>query len=491
MYDVLIVGAGITGAAAAYEFSKYKLSLAVLEKENDAAMGATRANSAIIHAGYDPAPGTLMASLNVEGAELAKELCVKLDVPHSICGSLVLAFDDEGLAHIRTLYDRGIKNGAKALELLNREQALALEANINPAVKGALLAGEAMIINPWEYALALVETAVRNGADLFFNAEVLSIKRTGDHFTVESKAGMFESRRIINAAGIYADTVHNMAAPPYFSIIPKRGEYYLLDRAGSLTPEAFSRCPVWRIIFQCPTKEGKGTLVAPTVHGNTIAGPNNAPADRDDFSCTAEGLADVAARALKSIPSLDTSGFNLKNNIRNFAGLRAAARRTDTGEDINDFIIEEAAPGFFDAAGIKSPGLSAAPAIARLLFKLMSEKGLGADKKENFIDSRKRIKFALLSAEEKNALIKQDPSYGRIICRCETVSEGEILASLREPVPPHTVDGVKRRCGPGLGRCQGGFCGPKVVKILSDFYKIDPRTIEQDRNGSYILIDDV
>jgi glycerol-3-phosphate dehydrogenase len=477
MYDVLIIGAGVVGAAAAYELSKYtlpggkKLAVGLLEKENDVAMGTTKANSAIIHAGYDPPPGALMARLNVEGAALAKGLCEKLDVPHAACGSLVLAFDGEGLAKIRALYEQGLANGAAALELLDAAQTLALEPKLNPAVRGALYAKEAMIINPWEYALALAETAIRNGAELFLNGEVTSIIRNEAEgaWTVKTGQAEFKTRRIINAAGVYADLVHDMALPHAYTITPRRGEYYLLDRGEG--------CPVWRIIFQCPTKLGKGTLIAPTVHGNVIVGPNNAPPlDRDDKACTASGLADVAQAATLSVPSL-----TVRSSIRNFAGLRA------TVNEVDDFIVGEAGPGFFEAAGIKSPGLSAAPAIARMLVSLMREKGLALEQKSDFIDNRKRVKFVEISADEKNALIKKDSRWGKVICRCETVSEGEIIESFRTPIPPRTIDGVKRRCGAGLGRCQSGFCGPRVLDILAEYYKIPPEQVELDGAGSFVL----
>lgn len=468
MYDCIIIGCGITGAAAAYELSKYKLSVAVLEKNNDVAMGSTRANSAIIHAGYDPEPGTLMARLNVEGARLAKELAEKLDVPYRETGSLVLAFDDEDLATIRHLYENGVANGVPGIELLSREQTLELEPHLSPEVKGALHAPTAGVISPWEYALALAETAVRNGAEMHLECEVTGMERLPDGWRIFTSDGTYETRAVINAAGVASDRVHNMAAPADFTIRPSRGEYYLLDKSEGGR--------VSRVIFQCPSAVGKGVLVSPTVHGNLIVGPNAVEIeDGSNTACTAEGLAFVMKTARRSVPDV-----NFRDSIRNFAGVRAVS-------DQADFIIREAAPGFIDLAGIKSPGLSAAPAIAKEAAGLLEKSGAVLEKKENFIDERRRVHFSALSPEEKNRLIAENPLYGRVICRCETVTEGEIVDALHGPIPPRSVDGVKRRVGSGMGRCQGGFCGPRVVEILAREGHVSPTQILKDGAGSYLL----
>jgi glycerol-3-phosphate dehydrogenase len=484
VFDVLIIGCGVVGAAAAYELSKYQacgkaLSVAVLDKENDVSQGTSKANSAIIHAGYDPPHGSLMAALNVEGSRLARELCVKLDIPHRQCGSLVLAFSSEE-QHLRRLFEQGERNGVPDMEILSRDAALALEPNLSGDVRAALLAPTAMIISPWEFTLALMETALRNGAGLFLNREVISLKRlpagqgnAGDAETfwrVTTDKDSFDARYVINAAGVYSGKIHNMVSPQSCEIYPYRGEYYLLDKSeGKL---------VNHIIFQCPTPAGKGVLVAPTVHGNLIAGPNSGSCDgEDDTAVTAAGLEEVVERAKKSVPSI-----NFRANIRNFAGLRAVADR-------DDFIIAgaEGAPGFFDAAGIKSPGLSAAPAIAKRLVELLVTGGLALEPKEHPVDTRRRIRFADLSPGDRIELALKNPAYGRVLCRCETVTEGEILDSLAAPIPPRTLDGVKRRCNPGMGRCQGGFCGPRVLELLADHYNLEPEEILQDRSGSYIL----
>lgn len=469
MLDVAIIGCGVVGAAAAYELSKYQLDIVVLEKGNDVGQGTTKANSAIIHAGYDPRPGTLMARLNVEGAALAREICQKLDILYRPCGSLVLALTPAELPVLQMLYRRGLQNGVPGLRLLERAELLALEPQANPAACGALLAESAAIVCPWEFCLAMIETAIRNGVQLELNSEVQDIARIENGYRIQTNGRAYEAHYVLNAAGVWADTIHNMVAAPSYRIFANRGQYYLLDTCEG---ERISH-----VLFQCPDANGKGVLLAPTVYGNLIVGPNAEPAARDDTATTAAGLDDVAKRAQLSVPTVD-----LSQSIRNFAGLRAVSDR-------DDFIIEEAAdaPGFFDLAGIKSPGLSAAPAIAKMAASLLAKAGATILPRPNHIDSRRHLRPLMLTLEERQALIEKDPSYGHIICRCEGISEGEILAALAGPVPPTTLDGVKRRCGAGTGRCQGGFCGRLVLHILAREWGCQPTDIYQERVGSYIL----
>lgn len=471
MYDVVVIGCGITGAAIAYQLSRYQLKVAVLEGENDVAQGATKANSAILHAGYDPLPGSLMARLNVRGVALAREICEKLDVPRWENGSLVLAFSQEELPTLQTLYDRGIANGVE-VELLSARQVREMEPNLSEQVVGALHAPTAAVCLPWEYCLAMAETAVRNGVELFLENQVTAIEKAEEGWHVITDKGEYDARFVVNAAGVFAHEVQAMAAPCDWEMKPARGEYYLLDKSEGGR--------VNKVIFQCPSAVGKGVLVSPTVHGNLIVGPDSSPVVGQDVTNTAAGLAFVRNTAVRSVPSVD-----FRQSIRNFAGVRAHA---STG----DFIIGEVAeaPGFFNAAGICSPGLSAAPAIGEYLVELMGEAGLELQEKADFIDSRKRIKFNHLSPEEKAALVEENPAYGRVICRCETVTEGEIVAAIHSPIPPRSVDGVKRRVGAGLGRCQGGFCGPRVVELLCRELGLSPSEILQDRAGSYMLVEE-
>lgn len=468
MYDVLVIGCGVTGAAAAFELSKYRLRVGILERENDVAMGTTKANSAILHAGYDPEPDSLMAKLNVRGVELARELCRKLDVPYNPCGSLVLALSKEELPVIRELYRRGSENGVPGLELLTGDEARALEPNLSGNVEGALHAPSAAICSPWEYCLALAETAVRNGAELHLNTAVTGLDPLSpEGWTVHTGNGDFQARFVVNAAGVEAESVHAMAAPPAFKTLPARGQYYLLDKSEG------SR--VGRVIFQCPGKAGKGVLVAPTVHGNLIVGPDSEQVEGSDTSTTGDGLRFVRETAGRSVPSI-----NFRESIRNFAGVRAT---TDRG----DFVIQWGAPHFLDLAGICSPGLSAAPAIGEYTAELLAGDGLALEKKDTFVCERHRTRFKELPPEERSALVEREPAYGRVICRCETVTEGEIIEALHGPIPPVSVDGVKRRVNAGMGRCQGGFCGPRVVDLLARELHKSPGEIVQDQAGSWLL----
>lgn len=467
MYDVAIIGSGITGSACAYFLSKYRLKIAVIEKNNDVCCGTTKANSAIIHAGYDPHPETLMAKLNVKGSEMAKEICAKLDVPYNQIGSLVVAFSEEEAKTVEELFERGNANGVPDLKILNREELKEAEPMISDEALCALYAPSAAIVNPWEYGLAMAETAVRNGAEVFLESEVTSIKKENGVFKITAGEKEIEAKYVINAAGVNCDDVHNMIAPPKFKVIPSAGEYYLLDKSEGKRAR--------HVIFQCPNKDGKGVLVSPTVHGNLIVGPNADARDKDDTSTKTRCLDFVREKAVKSVPSI-----NFRENIRNFTGVRAAT-------EIDDFIIEFACEGFLDLAGIKSPGLSAAPAIAELAVKMLGESGLALEEKESFTDERTHLRFKHLSDEEKNNAVKKNSAYGRVICRCETITEGEIIDALNSPIPPVSLDGIKRRAGTGMGRCQGGFCGPKVLEIMAK-YKNEPfEAVLQDNTGSIIL----
>lgn len=467
MYDVAIIGSGITGSACAYFLSKYRLKIAVIEKNNDVCCGTTKANSAIIHAGYDPHPETLMAKLNVKGSAMAKDICARLDVPYEQIGSLVVAFSEEEAKTVEKLFERGNANGVPDLKILNKEELKEAEPMISDEALCALYAPSAAIVNPWEYGLAMAETAVRNGAEILLESEVTSIKKENGVFKITAGEKEIEAKYVINAAGVNCDDVHNMIAPPKFKVIPSAGEYYLLDKSEGKRAR--------HVIFQCPNKDGKGVLVSPTVHGNLIVGPNADARDKDDTSTKTRCLDFVREKAVKSVPSI-----NFRENIRNFTGVRAAT-------EIDDFIIEFACEGFLDLAGIKSPGLSAAPAIAELAVKMLGESGLALEEKESFTDERTHLRFKHLSDEEKNNAVKKNSAYGRVICRCETITEGEIIDALNSPIPPVSLDGIKRRAGTGMGRCQGGFCGPKVLEIMAK-YKNEPfEAVLQDNTGSIIL----
>lgn len=466
MYDVAIIGCGITGTSIAYRLSKFNLKTVVIDKENDVAMGATRANSAIVHAGYDPEEDSLMAKLNVKSVGMTYEICKKLSVPCKQVGSLVLAFSDEEAEHIQRLYERGVNNGVPGIRVLSFEEAKKIEPMISDEVKCALYAPSAGVINPWEYALALAETAVANGTEMLFSSEVTNIAKTENGYVITAGGKEIEAKTVINAAGCGADKIHDMVLPHEFDITPNKGAYFLLDKSEGKRASC--------VVFQCPNKDGKGVLVAPTVHGNLIVGPNAVACDAEDTSATAEDLAFVRQKAVKSIPSVD-----FRANIRNFAGVRPNSTKSD-------FIIESN-DGFIDVAGIKSPGLASAAAIAEYVEDMMRSGGIKLEPKAAYTDERKQVRFKELSHEERAELVKQNPAYGRVICRCETVTEGEILDAIHRPIVPHTVDGIKRRCGAGLGRCQGGFCGPRVVEILARELGVGREKIEKDKTGSYIV----
>lgn len=468
MVDVVIVGGGVCGCSLLYELSRYKLSAVLVEKENDVSVGTTKANSAIVHAGYDPHPGTKMARYNVEGNALVKELCEKLDVPYQQIGSLVLAFDADQDALVRELFDRGTQNGVPGMKVLSAEEVREMEPNVSSEVTSALYAPSAGIVSPWELAIALAETAVKNGAQVELNSEVTSIQPIDGGFRVTAGGKEIDTRFVVNAAGIWSDKINDMAAPHTFTVSANKGEYFLLDKSqGTL---------VNHVIFQCPSKVGKGVLVSPTVHGNLIVGPNAEDAEKDDLGTTGDGLAFVRKMALRSVPDI-----NFRDSIRNFAGLRA-------NTEIDDFLVGETdQKGFFNIAGIKSPGLTSAPAIARDMVRMLGEAGLALDPKETFVDERHVVRFKHLSHEERAAAIAKNPLYGQIVCRCETITEGEIVDALHRPLPPCSIDGVKRRCGSGMGRCQGGFCGPRVQQIIARELGIPQEAVMMDRAGTAVI----
>ena len=473
MYDVLIIGAGVIGGSIFRELTKYNLKVSVLEKENDVSMGTTKANSAIIHAGFDPNPESVVAKYNVRGNEMYEGICKELDVPFKRNGAMVVAFAEENMATLETLYKKGVKMGVKGLRLLNKEETLKKEPNLNDTVVGALYAPTSGIVCPFQYTIALFENAVSNGGELYLESEVVAIEKNDGIFFVKTKDGKeFKARYVVNAAGVYADEVHNMIAKEKFSIRPRTGEYIVFDKSqGRLFNST---------IFPCPSKMGKGILVSPTVHGNLFIGPNAVDIDdKENKSTTQLGLDEI-----KKAANITTSKINYMESIRNFAGLRAIS---STG----DFIIEENddVKGFIDVAGIKSPGLTCAPAIAEDVVRILKEAGLDLERKTNFISRRKQVRFMDLSLDERNELIKENPQYGNIVCRCESITDGEIVDAINRSFGQISIDGVKRRCRPGMGRCQGGFCSPKVLDIIAREKNISKEDVNLDKKDSFVLLE--
>ena len=470
MYDAAIIGAGVTGTAIARELSKYDLKIVILEKENDVCLGASKANSGIVHAGYDPAKNTLMAKLNAQANKMYDILCEELSVPFRRNGALVVAFDDGQLAHIEELKQRGIDNGIPGLRILSRDELLKREKSINPEARGALFAETAGIVDPMLLTISLMENAVMNGVEYILGFNVASIKKENGGYTLLSADNSVSARYVINAAGVFSGAIHDMAAPGAFKINPRRGQYFLLDKAEEgITGST---------LFPCPSKMGKGILVVPTVHGNIMLGPaSDDISDREDAGTTEEILDNARTNARLLIPKIST-----RNNIRNFAGIRAVA-------DTDDFIIQEAegAPNFIDVAGIKSPGLTASPAIALYVVSILKEKGLALNAKKTFNPIVKRKLLVEMTEDEQAALIKSNPLYGRIICRCENITEGDILDAIKRRPGAVTLDGVKRRCRAGMGRCQGGFCGPRVQEILARELNKPLEEIVLEKKSSYIL----
>lgn len=472
MFDVAIIGAGITGCAIARELSRYRGSFVVVEKGVDVAMGASRANSAIVHAGYDCKPGTNMARVNVEGNRRMTDLCRELDVPLDRTGSLVLAFSDEEMGVVRELYEQGIANGVPEMKILNREETLQIEPGLNPEVVGSLYAGTGGITCPYQLTIACAENAAHNGVEFVFDHELTNVTKSEDGFTL-SFAGQADicARYIVNAAGLFSDRVSALFGDDSFTVHPRKGEYILYDRQASDF--------VKHVIFQTPSKLGKGVLVSPTVDGTAFIGPTAVDQEsRTDTSVTQKSMDDLVRLAQRSIPQIP-----VRSAITQFAGLRA---QPSTGDFILGISPKE--PRLIQAAGICSPGLSSAPAIAVETVESLAEAGFALEKKEDFDPVRKHIpSLRTMNAEEKKAAIAGNPLYGKVICRCETVSEAEIVEAIRRKPGARTVDGVKLRTRAGMGRCQGGFCMPRVIDILARELGVPMETITKFGGGSYLI----
>ena len=462
MKDVIIIGAGVSGCAVARELSRYELDICVLEKESDVCEGTSKANSGIVHGGFDAKPGTLKAKLNVLGNQMMDEMAEKLDFPFRRNGAMVVCQSKEEMAVLEELMERGKKNGVEGMEMLSRSQALLLEPNLADTVYAAIHIPSSGIVCPFEMNLAYAENAVQNGVQFHLETEVKQIEKMENGFRVLTDKGMFETLFLINAAGVYADIFHNMVSREKIHITPRRGEYCLLDKnAGNL---------VERTIFQIPTPKGKGVLVTPTVHGNLLIGPTAADiTDKEGTETTSDGLEEVMKKCTKSVKNIPK-----RQIITSFAGLRAH-------EDDGDFIIQEVkdAKGFIDVAGIESPGLSSVPAIGVYVRDIMTGLTELREKKE-FCEHRKRItRISELSREEQNGLIQENPAYGQIVCRCEGVTMGEILDAIHRPLGATTLDGIKRRTRAGMGRCQAGFCTPKNMELLAEELHLELKDIRK------------
>lgn len=470
MYDVAIIGAGVIGCAIARELSRYQVRACVIEREEDVCCGTSKANSAIIHAGYDATPGTLKARLNAEGNRMMDRLSRELDFPFLRNGSLVVCTRDQDPAGLTALLEKGHANGVPDLRILDRAELMTMEPNLSDDVTSALLAPTGAIVCPFHLTIALAENAYNNGMEFKLNTCVTGISKSEEGYKITTDEGTVAARTVINAAGVYADTLNNMVSDHKLSITARKGEYQLLDKSAGTH--------VSHTIFQLPGKMGKGVLVTPTVHGNLLVGPTATDTEnKEGINTTREGLAYLSATASNSVKDLP-----MRQVITSFAGLRAH-------EAGGDFVIGEApdAPGFFNAAGIESPGLSSAPAIGVMVADMVRDH-LHLSEKEDFIAARQGFLHPdQLSMEERNELIRRNPAYGNIICRCEMISEGEIIDAIRRPLGARSLDGVKRRTRAGMGRCQSGFCSPRTMEILEREVPMSIYDITKSGKGSQIV----
>lgn len=472
MYDVVIIGAGSTGAFIARELSKYKINVLVIEKNNDVGFETSMANSAIIHSGYDPKPGTLKAKLNVRGNSLYDEICKDLDVEFKRIGSLTLAFNDEQISILQQLKERAKANDVKVKIIDDKEEIIKLEPNINRNVKAVLFAESAGIIDPFNLVVHAFENACDNGVKLVLNEEVKSIIIKDNIYHISTNKQLYTTKIVINAAGLYADNIANMIEQIDFNIVPRKGQYYILDH--------FKDGYINHVLFPLPSEKGKGVLVSPTTSGNYIIGPSSELVSlKDDISTDSLTLKHIKENALLLVDNIP-----MNESIRVFAGLRATP-------STHDFFINHSKKykTFINVAGIESPGLASAPAIGEYVVNELVKPILPLEKKLNFNPKvRKYIKTSKLTSKELEELIKKDSSYGKIICSCEKVSLGELLDCLNRSVPPRSIKSVKKRIRMGFGKCQGGFCQPQVLLTLKKFYHLDMLDIVYDNENSEILL---
>lgn len=471
MLDVIIIGAGVSGSACARELSRYKGDICVLEKEVDVCCGTSKANSAIVHAGYDAEEGSLMAKLNVRGNKIMPELSKELSFDFDMCGSFVVCLDKDEIVGLEKLYKRGIANGVEGLEIItDKERLKEMEPNLTDEVEGVLYAPTAGIVCPFNLNIAMAENAADNGVKFHFNTEVTDIKKDGDTWVVYTNNGEYRARCVVNAAGVYSDKIHNMVSENKIHITARRGDYCLLDKSVGNH--------VKHTIFALPGKYGKGVLVSPTVHGNLIVGPTAIDVeDKESNATTKDGITELIEKAGMNVKNLP-----MRQVITSFAGLRAH-------EDHHEFIIKELdeAKGFVDCAGIESPGLTSSPAIGEMVAGIVSDI-LKLEKNESFNGTRQGILNPdKLTKEEYGQLLKDEPMYGNIICRCERVSEGEIVSAINRTLGATTLDGIKRRTRAGMGRCQAGFCTPRTMDILNRELNIPMQEITKTGGKSYLI----
>lgn len=467
MRDVVIIGAGVTGTSVAYNLSKFKGDFLVVEKHADVCEETSKANSAICHGGYDAEPGSMKAKMNVEGNHMMREIADELSFPYKQIGTLVLCHREEDFPKLQKLYDQGIENGVSGMEIIYNEEILKMEPHVEKDVYAALYSKEAGIVDPFLMNVAYAEGSNLNGVEYKLNTEIVEIKEADDHYILKTKDGEeIETKAVVNAAGLYSDAIHDMVMDDNkFEIRARRGEYLLLDKATAGY--------VNHVLFNLPTEKGKGILVSPTIDENTLIGPtSDFVDDKADLVTTRKAIEEVIDKVNDTVDNVP-----VRQVITSFSGNRAH-------ETSGDFILQETKKGFFDCVGIESPGLTSAPAIGKYMAGLVKD-SLELAENPDFKAGRNPIpKTSEMTAEEHNELIKKNPKYGKIICRCEKVTEGEIIDAIHAPVGATTVDGIKRRCRATAGRCQGGFCLPSIIEILSRELGVDQEEITKKGNKS-------
>ena len=472
IYDVIVAGGGVIGGMVARELTKYNLSICILEKENDVACGASKANSGIVHGGYDPEPDTLKAKMNTLGVEKLFETAKMLHVPIIRNGSMVCAFSAEEDETVKELYQRGLVNHTPDMKILSGDEARAVEPNLSKEITSVLWVRNAGIVCPYDLTIAAVGNAMDNGAALRLNFEIAKVEKKDGIFVITSSAGeTVEAKYLINCAGCASDKVAKLCGDDTFTIIPRGGEYLLLDKTEGQR--------VRHTIFQCPSKEGKGILVSPTVDGNLLTGPTAGVVAAECKDTTPAGIDVVMKLSAKSVPSVQ-----FRNVITSFTGIRSSEKN-------GDFIIgfSEKVENLLNVAAIDSPGLTSCVAIAEYVVELLKNAGAELSENKAFNGCRENPHaFREMSDEEKDAYIRQHPAYGKIVCRCETVSEGEIRYALRTNPPAQDMDGVKRRTRSGMGRCQGGFCGPYVMKLIAEERGIAKEEVTKSGKGSEMVM---
>lgn len=471
--DVVVIGAGAVGCAIARELSKYEVSVIVVDKNEDIGGDASKSNSAIIHTGYDAAPGTLESQLVVAANPMYDKIAQDLDVPFSRIGAILPAITEEQYEQLPAIKEKAFRNHVYDVEFKTGEELLAMEPNLNPAVKGGLYIPRESIIDPFILVQALAENANANGVEFMLNTKVTGIKtENGKIKSVETTAGEIETRWVINSAGLYCDEIAAMVGKADYKVVARKGQFFILDKNTS--------CKVEHIVLPIPTKVTKGKLMCPTIHGNMLVGPTAEDlTDKEDKSITAEGLESIAHDVRSLVPNV-----NLRDAITEYCGLRPNRNpeglHVDTYDDLKNYV---------NLSGVRSTGLTASAALGKYVARTLREIGMDAPFKSDFDPCRKGIPcFRTMSREEQDILVRQDPLYGRVICRCETVTEGEIVAAIHRPIPARSMDAVKRRLRAGTGRCQGGFCGPRLVDILSRELKIAPENVTKNQKDSYMVV---